>query len=218
MQEHEKDALIREIAARIAKHKDQQAWDEEFERYLAALAKVYSVDEDTVRHLADQAITARKRETKPPTAKLILPWVAIGALLLIGAATVWLLYRNLNPADSEARSADVNRQVNAVQDALASINVLKISVLEHYQVTGQYPSTFEEIGLRESDFVLSGQVERLTLQPGGEIVVTNVFSDGATIRLQPYQRIASEAFDWRCLTTLPETVTAAIDGCTGESS
>lgn len=96
---------------------------------------------------------------------------------------------------------------------LQSLTPLKIMLTEHYQVTGQWPASVEELGL-EPDRLHGRGIEKIQILPGGAIRarLSAEFGPGMTLDLLPAEQMDGLSMRWNCRTNLPGEMTASLAG------
>lgn len=110
---------------------------------------------------------------------------------------------------------DYERAIRAAQLAgvLQNLTPLKIMLTEHYQVTGEWPASVEELGL-EPDRLHARGIEKIELLPDGGIRahLSADFGAGRTLDLVPAEQMDGLSMRWNCRTNLPGELTASLGG------
>jgi len=211
--------LISEVKKRVRQFERKRVDESVLSAHLDAIAEVYKTDRDTVESIARKVIDEGVEFTpKTDWVKLRnILWVM--TLVLVIFSVMWLLYsstRTSGVSDSEKLSKKNERIVRYVQEALLSLNIVKISIAEHAQTVGGMPSSFTEIGIRESELVATKYIDRLQLKEGGIIFVSlsELIGEQRYLELKPTLRITNYQLEWECRSNLDPVVLDEIKGCT----
>jgi len=211
--------LIKEIKDRVRKVESERAGESILAAHLDAIAEVYGTDRETVESIARNVIAesgSTKKQIDFVKARNIL-WVS--ALVLIIISVIWLLYNNLQTsprAESDDLTKSDRRTIGYVSQALASLNVVKVYVAEHVATIGKMPSSFNEIGVKESDLIATKYIDRIQMSKGGVVTVnlSNLIGNQRYLKMKPTLRIASYQVEWECSSNLKEVILDEINGCT----
>jgi len=211
--------LISEVKKRVRQFEQKRVDESVLSAHLDAIAEVYKTDRDTVESIARKVIDEGTELT--PTTDWVklrnILWVM--ALVLVIFSVMWLLYNSTQTSgvsNSDKLSKKNERVVRYVQEALVSLNIVKISVAEHVQAMGEMPSSFSEIGIKESELVATKYIDRLQLNDGGIIFVSlsELIGKQRYLELKPVLRIANYQLEWECRSNLDLIVLDEINGCT----
>ena len=123
---------------------------------------------------------------------------------------------NTVPATSTYDVADTSTVMpvhrNYVQKAnLASaINLImpiKIQMLEYYQMMGDWPTTFEQLGLKQADMRDGDLLDSVKIGKAGEMTVRlgQKFGDKKYFTLKPEVIMGGMNIKWVCKTNMPKT-------------
>jgi len=213
--------LIKEITVRVQQLKQEQTDESVLAANLDAIAEVYETDRATVESIAKDVISSDGVSKRAIDLAKIRNIVWISALLLIMVSVIWLLYSNTQ-AFKRGAPSDISKEnkrtVEYVNQALQSLNVVKISLAENFQTTGSMPSSFTEIGVQESELVATKYIDRLQIAGDGSGTVTislsRLIGDHRYIKLKPMVRIASHEIEWDCRSNLKPEILDALEGCT----
>lgn len=211
--------LIKDITIRVEQVKREEADETVLSAYLDAIAEVYETDRSTVESIARDVIN------KKGASSYALDWIKIRnitwvlALVLVMLSVIWLLYSSMQAfksSESSSGSKDNQRAVKYVKEALSSLNIVKIYVAEHFQTMGSMPSSFAEMGIKESDLVATQYIDRLVMTDGGLIIVSlgELIGSQYFLKLKPVMDIANHAIEWDCRSNLALTVLDELDHCT----
>jgi len=205
--------LISEVKKRVRQFEQKRVDESVLSAHLDAIAEVYKTDRDTVESIARKVID----ETTDWVKLRNILWVM--ALVLVIFSVMWLLYNSTQTSgvsNSDKLSKKNERVVRYVQEALVSLNIVKISVAEHVQAMGEMPSSFSEIGIKESELVATKYIDRLQLNDGGIIFVSlsELIGKQRYLELKPVLRIANYQLEWECRSNLDLIVLDEINGCT----
>jgi hypothetical protein len=113
------------------------------------------------------------------------------------------------PADSNSMQSLGNRYVLQAQAARAfsEINVLKVGMMEHLVMQGDWPDSLSDIGYSESLFNNSETIEYVNLQPDGSIGVElkEIFGSDKIITLTPEAEDDNLGMNrWQCSSNLKQ--------------
>ena len=211
--------LIEEITARVEQVKKEQTDESTLAAHLDAIAEVYETDRTTVESIARKVIGDDAASKTSIDLAKVRNIVWISALLLIILAVIWLLYSSTQ-AVRVSESSDVSKQnqrtLKYVGQALQSLNVVKISIAENFQTTGLMPSSFDEIGVKESELVTTKYIDRIQIASDGTVTVSlsRLIGDQRYIKLKPTIRIASYQIEWDCRSNLEHAILDELEGCT----
>lgn len=120
-----------------------------------------------------------------------------------------------------ANSADVSPvHRNYVQKAnLASALVLvmpiKIQLMEYYQTMGEWPTSFDQLGLKQSDMRDGDLLEQVKLGKNGEMIMNlgKKFGNQKYFSLKPELIMGGMNIKWMCKTNMPKTEIPVSLGC-----
>lgn len=112
--------------------------------------------------------------------------------------------------DSIADQNPVNRYVLQAQaaQAFSEINTLKIGVLQHYMMEGDWPDSLSTMGFSETSFNNSETISYVNLQPDGSLVVElkELFGNDKVITLSPEIEDGSMSMNrWHCSSNLAQS-------------
>lgn len=211
--------LIKDITDRVKLVEAERADESILAAHLDAIAEVYSTDRETVESIARKVIAgggSTKKNVDFVKARNTL-WIA--ALVLIMVSVIWLLYNNLkitSGTGDDGLSKSDRRTISYVAEALASLNVVKIYTVEHVATTGVMPSSFSEIGIKESDLVVTKYIDRIQMNEAGMVTanLSQLIGDQLYIKMIPVLRIASYQVEWGCRSNLKAVILDEINGCT----
>lgn len=213
--------LIEEITARVQQVKKERADESILAAHLDAIAEVYETDRTTVESIARKVIGDSSASKTSIDIVKVRNIVWISALLLIMLAVIWLLYSNtqaVRVSGSNDMSKQNQRTLTYVDQALLSLNVVKISIAENFQATGLMPSSFLEIGVKESELVTTKYIDRIRIADDGTGTVTvslsRLIGDQRYIKLTPTIRIASYQIEWDCRSNLEPVILDQLEACT----
>ena len=113
--------------------------------------------------------------------------------------------------DSDAAPSLASRYVLQAHTAqvLSEMSVLKVGLMEHFYMQGEWPDSLHEIGYSESQFSKNDSIEYLNLQAGGSIVVelSNQFGKNKIIKLSPDSENGDPGMGrWICSSNLDKSV------------
>jgi len=211
---------MQEITKRVLQAKESQGNESVLAAHLDAIADVYDTDRETVEAIARKVLAEQSDMVGQSfDLKKITNIAWVSALVLIMISVLWLLYQNTQVADRGAHTTEAKAQqkvVEYVSEALAAVNVLKISVAEHHQTYMALPTELAALGVLESELVLNKYIDRMEFTEDATIVMhlSALIGKRYYIKLRPVARIASSALEWECSTNLAQGVVDEIDGCT----
>ena len=116
------------------------------------------------------------------------------ALLLAGSPLAALPARADGAPESAIGAAHI-------AGGLSIASTLKVRVMEHYMMTGEFPSSNDDVGLGEPSSLGSGALRSVEIESGGAILLTygpETGVDGGEIRLVPDE--ATTRVRWTCTT------------------
>ena len=191
--------LIRDIQNRVKQVNAHRADESVLSAHLDALADVYDIDRQTIESIARDVIA--KQGNKKNNFDIIklrnLLWIS--TLVIIIISVIWLLYNNLQtkPKSTNSNLSKKHQRTTLyVAEALASLNVLKVMSAENLAVTGRFPSSFEEIGVKENELITK-YISRIKLDNDGTITATfsELINKQQYIKLKPKIRTGSFRID-----------------------
>lgn len=214
--------LINDITSRVEQAKKAQEDESILAAHLDAIAEVYDTDRAIVESIAREAIGDGGIHKKSIDLAKVRNVVWISALVLIMIAVIWLLWINAQThKTSRSDSASKTDKLSAsyVHEALASLNVVKVSMVEHYHSAGRLPSSFAEIGIKESELIATKYIERLQMDDNSTIMVSlsGLVGEQRYIKLTPITRIASHTIEWECRSNLKQAILNETPGCTPDN-
>ena len=215
-------ALIKEITNRVLQIKQAKEDESVLAAHLDAIADVYETDRKTVESIARKVIAEQVSEKKRRSFNLneVTKTVWVSALVLVMISVVWLLYRNTQipysqPVVEETKSEHY-KTAAYVAEALSAVNVLKVVIAEHHANYAELPSSFSDMGVNESEFILNKYINRLALEGDSTTVMTfsQLIGEGYYAKIRPISRIASFSLEWECVTNLTTEVVDLVNACT----
>ena len=213
--------LIKEISERVRQVKAMEADEQALSAHLDAIAEVYGSDRETVESIARDIIAQGDSYNKETSLVNLRNTLWVSLLMLMIVSVVWLLFNNLKVAsnvNSNALSKSDQRTINYVKEALASLNLAKVYIAEHVATVGQLPTSFQEIGTKESDFISNKYIDEIKMESSGKLVVglsPHFISDKRFITLQPTIQTSTYTVEWDCRSNLELAILDEINGCTG---
>lgn len=214
--------LINDITARVEQAKKAHEDESILAAHLDAIAEVYDTDRAVVESIAREAIGDGGIRVKSIDLVKVRNVVWISALVLIMFAVIWLLWSNTQThkiSVSNSVSKTDKLAANYVHEALASLNVVKVSMVEHYHAVGTLPSSFAEIGIKESEFIATKYIDRLQIDDNSTITVSlsSLIGEQNYIKLTPVTRIASHTIEWDCRSNMKQAILDETPGCTPDT-
>jgi len=212
--------LIKDITDRVRQVKAAKEDESILSAHLDAIADVYGTDRATVESIARNVIAEGSAPPRKMDFAKVRNILWISALVLIIISVIWLLFNNLQTskkADSNGLSKDDMRKVEYVKEALVSLNVMKVYVSEHVATVGTTPTSFSEIGVKESDFVISKYIDRIQMKEDGTVAVTlshQLIGDERFITLKPLIQKSTYKVEWDCRSNLKLEILDEIKDCT----
>lgn len=105
-------------------------------------------------------------------------------------------------------ASPVNRsyvQKANMANALVLVNPIKMSMLEYYQYSGSWPSSFEQLGLKESEMSDGDLIDRVVLGKDGEVKVMlgKKFGVKKYYKINPEFIMGGMNMKWICVTNMP---------------
>lgn len=211
--------LIQEISKRVRQVQKEKADESVLAAHLDAIAEVHDTDRATVESIARQVIDESHTPNTRVDVVQVRNIVWISALVLIMISVIWLLYDNTQTvriADQDGLTKNDVRTLSYLSEALASMNVAKIVIIEHYQATGALPKSFAEVGVEEGDLITNKYIKRLQLTDDGALKaqLSNLIGDQYYIKLKPVHRLTSEYLEWDCRSNLEPKLLDEHKACT----
>ena len=210
------EKLIEDIQRRVREVNAQRADESELSAHLDALAEVYYIDRRTIESIARDVIAERSDRASGLDFIKLRNVLWIGTLVIIIISVIWLLYNNLqNENEPAGLSKDHERKISYVKEVLASLNVVKVYFAENVATTGQVPSSFQEIGVKENELITK-YISRIQLQDGGVVIATfsELIDEQQYIKLIPILRTSTYTLDWDCRSNLEQNILDEIKDCT----
>ena len=212
--------LIKDITDRVRQVKAAKEDESILSAHLDAIADVYCTDRETVESIARNVIAEGSATPKQIDFAKVGNILWISALVLIIISVIWLLFNNLQTsknADSNGLSKADTRKVEYVKEALVSLNVIKVYVSEHVATVGTTPSSFNKIGVKESDFMINKYIDRIQMKEDGTVAVTlsqQLMGDERFITLKPLIQKSTYKVEWDCRSNLKLEILDEIRDCT----
>lgn len=209
--------LIEDIRERVKKVNAERIDESILGAHLDAIAEVYETDRQTVESIARDVIAENGNKIEKIDLIKLRNTLWVSALILIIISVLWLLYSNLqSKPEHQVLSKSNQRTVEYAKEALASLNIVKLMVAEGVASTGQIASSFEEIGIKESEIVLTKYIDRIHMDEQGTITAdfSKLVGYQRYIKLKPIFRTASFQLEWDCRSNLEQLVIDEIKGCT----
>ncbi|KHD09619.1 hypothetical protein PN36_33715 [Candidatus Thiomargarita nelsonii] len=220
---------LKEITKRVAEYKDRLddsvESKESLEAHIEALSDVFHVSRKEVESIANGVIQSRNegRDLKSRIASGVYSKGVILSMVVVLSVVLVLIGRNL-PLESrseslpseaplvESNSVTPNYNVffkkSVFAQVLASMSAIKPLVMEYYSMTGKYPSTFEEIGLKRTDMSSGKYIDDMVIGKKGELIVkpSQELGDGVIIALVPKETMGGMSMEWDCETSYSDSI------------
>ncbi len=211
--------LIKDITTRVEQVKREKADEVVLSAYLDAISEVYETDRSTVESIARDVMSEKGASSSALDWTKIRNIVWVVALVLVMLSVIWLLYSStqaFQSSEQNSSSKDNQRTIKYAKEALSSLNIVKISIAEHFQTMGSMPSSFAEIGIKESHFIATQYIDRLSISDEGMVIVSlsELIGKQRYLKLKPVLRIADDQIEWDCRSNLALAVLDELDQCT----
>lgn len=112
-------------------------------------------------------------------------------------------------SDAAATSAMHRNYVQkaSLASALNLVMPVKIQLLEYYQSMGAWPTSFDQLGLKQADMRDGDLLEQLKLGKNGEMILNlgQKFGDKKYLSLKPETIMGGMNIKWTCKTNMPKT-------------
>jgi len=220
---------IKEITKRVAEYKerldDSVESKESLEAHIETLSEVFHLSRKEVESIANSVIQSRneRRDLKTRIANgvynkgIILSMVVVLGVVLIGRNQIPRLENSSESLPTEAHLVGNNSvtpnyavffKQSVFAQVLASISPIKILMIEYYYMTGKYPSTFEEIGLKRTDMSSGKYIDDMVIGEKGALIVkpTQELGDGVIIALIPKETMGGMSMEWDCETSYSDSI------------
>lgn len=96
---------------------------------------------------------------------------------------------------------------------LAELSTIKMLVVEHYHMTGQYPASLSELGFNEKLFDTGEYIQTIQFSKKGAIqasLAANIFGENKTLILTPKATMGGMNIHWECTSNLEQHIILGI--------
>ena len=97
--------------------------------------------------------------------------------------------------------------------ANAELSVIKMLVVEHYHMTGQYPGSLSELGFNEKSFDTGEYIQAIQFSKKGAIQATlmeSIFGEDKILILTPKFTMGGMNMHWKCTSNLEKRILMGI--------
>lgn len=212
------------------RHADETVGDADWTTTCRALRKPLSSGR-IARVFAIEALTALQPEPMPrfddpwfvdvvsggdsaaPASGLSLVFDCSGDTCLLRAVYPRLLHHTHYAPQPASPEVETAVRAGRLANVLAQLTPLKIMLVEHYQVTGEWPQTLEAIGV-DRDAMHSGMIDRVEITGNGHIRawLNQTFGAGRILELVPKMEMDRLSVAWNCRSNLAGELLAHLRG------
>ena len=99
--------------------------------------------------------------------------------------------------------------------AITMVMPIKLQIMEYYQSMGEWPSSFDQLGLKQSDMSDGNLLDHVKLGKNGEMVLalSRKFGDKKYFSLRPELIMGGMNVKWTCKTNMPKIEIPATMTC-----
>lgn len=222
--------IIDDITNKISVYKQESMLqieqEQHLESYLDALSELYEVDREQVSHLAHEVISAHQGRIDYKEVlyrgflkynKELLGVVIIGMLV---TATLygyhWILPMErpapvvsplVAPAiDPQGVMPTHNRYVKMSMFAqlFATVSPVRMQILSHYTMVGEFPSTLEDMGLKRAEMSTGRYISDVMIGEKGQLFVkaSRELGENAILSITPKITMGGMSMEWHCVTNV----------------
>jgi hypothetical protein len=205
------------------KGKNKEALD----AHIEALAEVFGVSKNEIMKIADQVISAEQNKKSFKEHFSDQFWRYFFAVILLGVILilVFLLGRVKTIEQSTPSTRVVitekplntpsnNTQINThylhkamFSHIFVSTMPIKILMIEYFQVNGDFPNKFNDMGLRQEEMKSEKYIESVRLGTKGKIIIkaTEKLGKNIIITLVPKEVMGGLNIEWLCKTNYQQS-------------
>lgn len=225
MMDDSKEALLDDILKKVIEIDRRKKYDSELkdriQDHVSALTEVTSLPQEEIEKIAQQICSEHQRGPFDLGLLLKLPktfYISLVVFLFIGAISIWFLHfgyqKGVKDSSPNIEYVTENRRAEFIKKylntALSELNMVKLSYLEDYMATGNFPMSLPQLGLNETD-VKSDVIDSVKFleNSGIKASLSPLFGEEKYLILETEQDKGNGHFIWRCYTNIPQKLLGA---------
>ncbi len=206
---------------------------EALDAHIEALAEVFGVSKNEIMKIADQVISAEQNKKSFKEHFSDQFWRYFFAVILLGVILilVFLLGRvktieqstapirmttekPLNTSSDNVQISTPNTQISThylhkamFSHIFVSTMPIKILMIEYFQVNGDFPNKFNDMGLRQEEMKSEKYIKSVRLGTKGKIIIkaTEQLGKNIIITLAPKEVMGGLNIEWQCKTNYQQS-------------